>query len=114
MSAEKLFDELCTALESRASRGKMFGAPCMKTPNGKAAFCLYKDSLVIKLDKKTEKETLSWDRVKMFDPMGGRPMNGWLQVGYEYATKWKALAKASIDFVEKLEATPAKPKKGSR
>jgi hypothetical protein len=111
MSAQKLFDEICASLEDRANRSKMFGAPCMKTPNGKAAFCFYKDMLVIKLDKETQNETLSWDGVSMFNPMGERPMNGWLQVGFEYAKKWPALAKASVDFVEKLEANVPKPKK---
>lgn len=111
MSAQKLFDEICTSLEGRAKRSQMFGAPCMKTPNGKAAFCLYKDMLVVKLDKDTENETLSWDGVAVFAPMGDRPMNGWLQVGFEYAKKWPSLATASIAFVEKLEPKPAKPPK---
>jgi hypothetical protein len=112
MSAQKLFDEICASLESRAKRSQMFGAPCMKTPNGKAAFCLYKDMLIVKLDKQTENDTLSLDGVSVFAPMGNRPMNGWLQVGFEYAQKWPSLAAASVAFVEKLEAKPPKPRKG--
>src|SRR5689334_21114872 len=114
MSAQKRFDEICSSLETRAKRSQMFGAPCMKTPNGKAAFCLYKDWLVVKLDKETQNETLSWDGVSVFSPKGDQPMNGWLQVGFEYAKKWPALAKAAVDFVEKLESKPTKPKKTSK
>ncbi|MBS3914205.1 MAG: hypothetical protein KG003_06875 [Bacteroidetes bacterium] len=111
MKAQELFDEICSSLESRAARSKMFGAPCMKTPNGKAAFCLYKEFLVVKLDTQTQNETLALDGVGMFSPMDGRPMNGWVQVGMEYADKWKFLAEKSIDFVEKLEANVPKASK---
>lgn len=109
--AETLFDSICEALSGKAARGKMFGAPCMKTPNGKAAFCLYKDMLVFKPDGDTLQEVLSWDRVSMFAPMGDRAMNGWIQMGMEWSEKWMEMAERAVDFVATLEAKPAKKTK---
>lgn len=110
-AAEQLFDHICNTLSDRAVRGKMFGAPCMKTGNGKAAFCLYKDTLVFKPDARTLTEVLAMDRVQMFAPMGDRAMNGWAQMGMEYADRWLDMAEKSVAFVATLEANTPKSRK---
>jgi hypothetical protein len=114
MTATELFDQICSSLEDKAKRSQMFGAPCMKTPNGKAAFCLYKNTLVVKLDKAMENEVLSWDGTQVFSPGGERPMNGWTQLDLTFSKKWPELATAAVDFVAKLEAKPPKAKKASK
>jgi hypothetical protein len=110
MTASELFDVICGQIEG-AQRGVMFGAPCLKTPNGKAAVCLYKDFLVLKPDKKTLDDIMAMDGAGPFDPSGGRPMNGWVQVGLEYEKNWLQWTQKSIDFVGALEAKPKKQKK---
>lgn len=110
MTPEELFDQICDKITG-AKRSAMFGAPCLKTPNGKAAVCLSKGYMVFKLDKATEKEVLSLSGAGPFDPMGGRPMGGWTQLGFEHKDRWLELSKKAIDFVAKLEAKPAKAKK---
>jgi hypothetical protein len=89
----------------------MFGAPCMKTANGKAAICLYKNYLVIKPDKETLHELLSWDGVTLFTPSGDRAMNGWVQLGLDLSDKWPELASLAVDFVATLESNTVKKKK---
>ncbi len=114
MDAEGLFDEVCAKLISKANRSKMFGAPCMKTANGKAAFCLYKNYLVVKPDAETLTEILSWDRVTLFTPMGDRPMKGWAQLGLEHAEHWLSIAEKSVDYVATLEAKIPKRQKATK
>ncbi len=82
--------------------GKMFGALCMKTPNGKAAAMFYKDEMVFKLEGEALNDALSLDGARLFDPMGGRPMTGWVQVPFDYADQWPALAQAAVDYVKAL------------
>jgi len=110
MDAVSKFDEICTNAIG-ATRSVMFGAPCLKTPNGKAAVCLYKNFLVVKVDAETAKEIRAMDGSKTFEPKEGRPMNGWIQVGFEYANYWQEWTLKAILFVEKIEVKPKKPKK---
>lgn len=105
-----IFDQICIEITG-ASRGVMFGAPCLKTPNGKAAVCLYKDWLVLKPDAELLKEILALDGAAPFDPSGKRAMAGWVQVGIDYQNYWKSWTQRCVDYVAALEAKPAKKKK---
>ena len=110
MSSSKaypLFLELAESLPS-GKLSQMFGCPCVKVPSGKAAFCIYKDDLVIKLDKDTEKEMLAFDDIKVFTPKENRPMNGWIQVPYSHKNIWKSLSQKAFDFVNALEVSKKK------
>jgi hypothetical protein len=82
--------------------GKMFGALCMKTPNGKSSAMFWKDNIVVKLQGEPLNEAMSLDGAQVFTPMEGRPMNGWVQVPFAYKDKWKKLAKTSAESVKQL------------
>lgn len=105
--AYPLFLELAQALPL-GKLSQMFGCPCVKVPSGKAAFCIYKDDLVIKLDKETEREMLAMDGIGVFAPMEGRAMNGWIRIPYSRNDLWKNLTLKAFEYVNSLEAKPRK------
>ena len=63
----------------------------------------YKEHMVFKLDGMPLKDTLSLDGAKLFDPMGSRPMKGWVQLSYDYADKWPEIATTSYEQVKLLK-----------
>jgi hypothetical protein len=101
--AEELYHEIISGVID-AKPGKMFGAQCLKTPNGKAALMYYKGCMVFKLTGDAEKEALALDGAHYFDPMEGRPMNGWVQLDYTHRDKWPYFTRKSIDYVKALPA----------
>ena len=102
MSAQSQFDAVARTLaDSGAVKSQMFGCPCLKT-SGKSFVCLYKDNLVVKLPKPEAGIALRLQGVRVFDPKGGRPMNGWYQVPYKHADQWLGLAEAGMVFVADL------------
>lgn len=105
--AEELFSEIAKTIPD-VKEGKMFGALCMKTPNGKSAAMFWKDNIVVKLQDDQMKSALALEGSKIFEPMEGRPMNGWVQIPYKHKDKWKTFAIISAEKVKLL------PKKESR
>lgn len=107
--AEELFHQIATRIPE-AKESKMFGAMCIKAPNGKASAMFYKEDMIFKLDGEPLKEMLSLDGAKLFDPMGGRPMGGWVQLPYSYASRWPEIAEISYNQVKELKVENKKPK----
>ena len=101
-TAEDFFKELQNEIPD-VKPGKMFGSLCMKTPNGKSASMLWHDYLVVKLDGESLKGALSLDGSKPFEPMEGRPMNGWIQIPFTHKDKWKKYVLISASSVAKLK-----------
>jgi hypothetical protein len=100
--AEELFHEIAASIPD-SKEGKMFGALCIKAPNGKAGVMFWKEFMIFKLDAKTEKEAMSLDGAKVFSPMEGRAMKGWVQLSDDYKDKWKDFAKKAMKYVAALE-----------
>lgn len=100
-SAEQLFHEIAGSIPD-AREGKMFGALCIKAPNGKAAVMFWKDFMIFKLEGRVYEETLALEGARLFDPMDGRPMKGWVQLSQEHASRWPALALEAMQFVKRL------------
>ena|ERR1039458_5823746 len=100
-NAEELFHSIAEELID-LKEGKMFGAMCIKTPNGKAVVMLWKDDLVVKLEGKMLSEALNLTGAKPFDPMGGRPMKEWVQVPFKHHERWKELAMISTELVRRI------------
>src|SRR5580693_7092193 len=100
--AEELFHQIAFELPE-AKESKMFGAMCIKAPNGKASAMFYKEDMVFKLADKPLNEILSLDGAKLFDPMGSRPMGGWVQLPFSYADEWPRIAKTSYEQVRLLK-----------
>jgi len=99
--AETLYHHIAENLTD-AKPGKMFGAFCLKAPNGKALAFFYKDEMVFKLPKDLEQDALALDGAHYFNPMGDRPMNGWVQVAYHYADRWPEFAAQALEYVRTL------------
>lgn len=68
----------------------------------------WKDYLVFKLPKEDENEALALDGVAPFAPMGDRVMNGWTQVPYDYAPRWKEWTEKAMAFVALIEVKEKK------
>jgi hypothetical protein len=107
--SEELFHKIAAGL-SDCVEGKMFGALCVKAPNGKAGIMFWHDDMIFKLDGADLVSALSIEGARMFDPMGGRPMNGWVQVPNVHSGKWKKYATIAMENAKKIDVTK-KPKK---
>ncbi len=105
----EMFDSIAAALPDTI-KGKMFGALCIKAPNGKAGVMLWKDYMIFKLPPADQEKALQLEGAKMFTPMDGRPMNGWVQLSEVHSTKWKKLATIAMNYVRNIEVAPKKPK----
>jgi hypothetical protein len=99
--AEELYHQIADSIPG-ITKSKMFGAQCLKAPNGKAGVMFWKEFMVFKLDKAEEKKAMGIKGARIFDPAGGRPMNGWVQVPESASAEWKNLAKISMDYVKKI------------
>lgn len=100
--AEELYHKIADGMAD-VKQSKMFGALCLKAPNGKAGVMYRKECMIFKLPKEKEADALKLKGATVFDPMGGRPMNGWIEVPFEHSTKWKKLAEQAMDYVKTIE-----------
>lgn len=100
--AEELFHKIAGELPD-AKEGKMFGALCIKAPNGKAGVMFWKEDIIFKLEGDELQSALSLKGAKIFTPMENRPMGGWVQLSFDNSKKWKELAKKSMNYVKTLK-----------
>lgn len=102
--SEKLFHQIINEV-SDAVEGKMFGASCIKTKNGKAAAILWKDSMLFKLDETSRQEALMLDgshiAAHLYAP--DKLMKEWVTIPFRHSDKWIKFTKKSIAFVTTLE-----------
>lgn len=98
--AERLFHQIAEELPN-ATKGKAFGAFCIKARNGKLAVLFWENNLMFKLDEKNEAEilTLKGTRQGRHIYATDRPMTGWVQVPFSLSSKWEGLAKKSLSYV---------------
>ena len=100
--AEALFHDIAAGIPD-TTEGKMFGALCIKSANGKAGVMFWKEFMIFKLEGEDLLEALKLDGATLFDPAGGRPMKGWVQLSYDHKAKWKKFAEISMAMVKKLK-----------
>lgn len=100
MELDELFDQIATEVPD-VKKSKMFGAPCYKAPNGKAAAMLHNGAMVFKL-KADDADVIAFVGVHLFNPMGDRPMSGWYVVPMEYKDKYRELTERAIQYVKQL------------
>jgi TfoX/Sxy family transcriptional regulator of competence genes len=98
---------------------KMFGGVCYLL-KGNMAFGIYKDSLIVRMDRDLTDKSLQGRNVKPFD-ITGRPMAGWVMVqeaGWKSAVglaKWiEAGKRFALSLPEKKGKTKAKKTKTLR
>jgi hypothetical protein len=99
--AEVFFKELTGQIEN-IKPGKMFGALCMKTANGKSAAMIWKDHLVVKLKGNFLDEALNLKGAKIFEPMESRPMKEWVQIPFVHKERWREFTLLSIKSVKDI------------
>lgn len=91
--------------------GKMFGAHCLKTPNGKAAVMLSSQGkLVAKLTDDFRNEAMALDGVRLFEPMEGHQMKEWIEIPIEYRDKWLNFMLDSVENVRQMKPNAKKKK----
>lgn len=100
--AETLYHQIAAELPD-STESKMFGAKCLKAPNGKALALFWREYMVFKLTGDAAADALSLDGAQMFTPMEGRPMNGWIQVPFDYAERWKGFAEEALAYVREIK-----------
>jgi hypothetical protein len=111
MTKAEEFFMLLTSEIPNVKEGKMFGALCMKTPNGKSAAMFWKENIVVKLSKDFLKEALSLEGAKLFEPMAGKPMKEWVQIPFAHKDQWEKFTKISVASIQTLEKkAPVKKK----
>ena len=101
-AAHELYHQIGSDLED-ASKGKMFGSECLKAPNGKALAIYYKGNMVFKLRDEAYNEAMALDGADLFNPGGKRPMNGWVELPYDYAEQWPHFAEEAMAYVRTIE-----------
>ena len=109
-AAKELYDNIGDAMEG-AHKGKMFGAECLKAENGKALAFFYHGDMVFKLTGDAYNEAMAYDGAHLFNPMGNRPMGGWVQLPYDYADQWSFFVEQAFAYVSSLPANSKKKKK---
>ena len=100
--AETYFNELTTEIPD-VKPGKMFGAACMKTANGKSGAMFWQDHLVVKLQGDPLHEAKNLAGSKPFEPMAGRPMKEWIQIPFDHRDHWKKFATISVQAVNAMK-----------
>jgi hypothetical protein len=100
--AQEVFHQLASLLPD-AKESSMFGAPCLKVPSGKAAIMLYREDMVFKLEGEALKNALNLPGAHLFNPMGDRPMGGWVQLSLTHQDKWLEYAKKAFDYVKTIK-----------
>lgn len=97
--AERLFNDIGEDLDG-CVKSQLFGKSSFKI-NKKAFMCFFKGCMVFKLSNGTHQEALSLDGSELFDPSGkGRPMKEWVQVSFDYSSRWREFAIESLVYVK--------------
>lgn len=102
--SEELFHQIVGEIPD-SIEGKMFGALCIKSMNGKAAAILWKDNMLFKLDKKAQHEALKLNGSSIASHLYAqdKPMKGWVSLPFKQSGKWPDLTKKAVAFVKTLE-----------
>ena len=92
------WDELVeVAVGGQVTAGSMFGSRGLRT--GTKFFAVWwHDQLVLKLPPERLQELVTEGKARQFEPMAGRPMNGWVVV--DPSLDWPFLVDEARGFVE--------------
>ena len=107
---EELFHAIAAGIPD-TTEGKMFGALCIKAPNGKAGVMFWKEFMIFKLSGADQEKALALKDAKIFEPAEGRPMGGWVQLSGEHSKLWEKYAIIAMEGVKKIEVAGKKGKK---
>jgi TfoX/Sxy family transcriptional regulator of competence genes len=101
VSADRWEQLVADAEDGAVSRGSMFGSQGLRT--GKKFFAVWwREQLVLKLPADRLAELVGAGTAAPFEPMAGRPMNGWVVV--DPSADWPALVQEAQAFVASQNA----------
>ncbi len=102
--SEELFHQIVNEVPD-IIEGKMFGASCIKSENGKAVAILWKENMIFKLDKISRQEALKLDGSGIGSHLYApdKPMKGWVSLPFKHSAKWAEFTKKAVAFVKALE-----------
>jgi len=102
--SEKLFHQISSGIPNSVE-GKMFGAKCIKSTNGKTAAFFWKENMVFKLDEQTQEQALKLKGSKVGSHLYApeKQMKGWISIPREHSDKWTKFAKKALKYVDKLK-----------
>jgi TfoX/Sxy family transcriptional regulator of competence genes len=105
--ADELWQDLVQRTEGGpVTRGMMFGAQGLRT--GRKFFAIWwHEHLVVKLPADRLQELVASGQGELFEPMAGRPMNGWALL--RESAEWDPLVTDARTYVESQQA----PSRGS-
>lgn len=98
---EELFHKIAQQVPD-AIEGKMFGALCIKSTNGKACAIFWKGSMLFKLDDKGQAEALKLDGAEIGSHLyaPNKPMKGWVLIPSSFSEKWLSFTIKAIAYVK--------------
>ena len=87
-----------------AVEGKLFGALCIKSINGKAAAIFWEDNMLFKLGAKDQRSALELDGARVGTHLYApdKPMKGWVLVPAQHSDKWTGLIQKALANLETL------------
>ena len=101
---EKTYEQIINEIPA-AKKGKLFGAPSIKTINGKNVAFLWKERMTFKLDEKSQQIALkikgSTIGTHIYDE--DKQMKGWVSIPKKHQKEWKMFAGLAINFVKQLK-----------
>jgi len=101
---EKLFHQIIEGLPN-GIEGKMFGAKCIKSTNGKTAAFFWQETMVFKLDQETQEKALKLNGSKIGTHLYApeKPMKEWISIPEKHSDEWTELAEKALVYVEELK-----------
>jgi len=101
--AEECFHKIADKLPN-ATKGKVFGAICIKAASGKTAAIFWKNEIIIKLNAEDEEEALKLSESRpgthLYAPK--KRMKNWVTLPFVHSAKWEDLIKKSILNLKEL------------
>lgn len=99
---EQMYHDIAARIPG-TKESKMFGALCIKAENGKAGVLFWKEDMVFKLSADEQEKALKIAAAKVFEPMEGKKMTGWIHIPRQHSSMWEALARKSMAYVSGLK-----------
>ena len=102
--SEKLFHQIIRKLEN-GFEGKLFGAKCIKSINGKTATFYWQENMVFKLDRESQEEALKLNGSEIGTHLYApdKPMKGWISIPITHSDKWVNFANKALEYVNELK-----------
>lgn len=101
---EILFNKIANEVPNGV-KGKMFGAECIKSINGKTAAFYWKENMVFKLNDENQRRALTIKGARIGSHLYApeKQMKGWVLIPSNHSDKWKAFTIKAIEFVNGLK-----------